>query len=85
MPLPTGDAWHIELFKRFCEPSYKPLPAIFDESLSLDMSPFRKFRHVVYHGYGFQLDWERMKEGLGNIDEVFSIFKAKLINYMRTL
>lgn len=85
IPLPTGDAWHIELFKRFCEPSYKPLPAIFDESLSLDMSPFRKFRHVVYHGYGFQLDWERMKEGLGNIDEVFSIFKAKLINYMRTL
>jgi len=85
IPLPTGDTWHVDLFKRFCVPSYKPLPLLFDEFLVLAMAPFRKFRHVVYHGYGFQLDWDRMEEGLGNIDEVFSIFKAKLLSYMRTL
>lgn len=85
IPLPTGDAWHIDLFKRFCEPSYKSLPAIFDESLSLDMSPFRKFRHVVYHGYGFQLDWERMKEGIGSIEAVYQRFKARLLVYLKTL
>jgi len=85
IPLPTGDTWHIDLFKRFCTPSYKPLPLLFDESLALSMAPFRKFRHVVYHGYGFQLDWDRMKEGLENIDEVFSLFKAKLFDYMRIL
>ncbi|MEW6068472.1 MAG: hypothetical protein AB1610_09305 [Nitrospirota bacterium] len=83
--LPTGDAWHIDLFKRFCEPSYKSLPAIFDESLSLDMATFRKFRHVVYHGYGFQLDWERMKEGIGTIEAVYQRFKAKLLGYLKTL
>ena len=85
IPLPTGDTWHVDLFKLFCVPSYKPLPLLFDEFLVLAMAPFRKFRHVVYHGYGFQLDWDRMEEGLGNIDEVFSIFKAKLLSYMRTL
>ena len=83
--LPTGDAWHIDLFKRFCEPSYKSLPAIFDESLSLDMASFRKFRHVVYHGYGFQLDWDRMKEGIGTIDAVYQRFKARLLVYLKTL
>lgn len=83
--LPTGDTWHIDLFKRFCSPSYNPLPVLFDESLALEMAPFRKFRHVVYHGYGFQLDWDRMKEGLSNIDNVFLRFKTKLLSYLQTL
>jgi len=85
VPLPTGDTWHIDLFKRFCEPPHKPLPVLFSKTLELLMAPYRKFRHVVYHGYGFQLEWSRMKEGLENIDEVFSLFKAKLIEFLQTL
>jgi hypothetical protein len=54
--MPTGDSWHTDVFKRFCEPQFPPFPVLFDESLASDLSPFRKFRHVVYHGYGFQLD-----------------------------
>lgn len=83
--LPLGDAWHIDLFKRFCEPSYNSLPALFDETLALSMAPFRKFRHVVYHGYGFQLDWERMKGGMENIEEIYKQFKNKLMRYMQTM
>lgn len=83
--LPTGNTWHIDLFKRFCSPSYNPLPALFDEHLALAVAPFRKFRHVVYHGYGFQLDWDRMKEGLAFIDEVYSRFKTNLFNYLERI
>lgn len=85
IPLPTGNTWHIDLFRRFCSPSYKSLPVLFDESLALDMAPFRQFRHVVYHGYGFQLDWERMKEGIAVIENVFMRFKTKLLGYLQTL
>lgn len=85
IPLPTGDTWHIDLFKRFCEPPHKPLPVLFRGTLELLMPPYRKFRHIVYHGYGFQLDWNRMKEGMENIDEVLSIFKAILLDYLQTL
>lgn len=85
IPLPTGDTWHVELFKRFCAPSPSPLPVLFDESLESAMAPFRKFRHVVYHGYGFQLDWSRMKEGLESIDGVFSRFKLKVLNDLQRL
>ncbi len=85
MPLPTGETWHIELFKRFCSPSFKGLPVLFDESLALAISPYRKFRHVVFHGYGFQLDWDRMKEGLENIEEVFQRFREKLLDYLHML
>lgn len=85
IPLPTGETWHIDLFKRFCEPSYESLPVLFDESLAFSMVPFRKFRHVVYHGYGFQLDWSAMREGITNIEDTFLKFKTKLFNYLQTI
>jgi hypothetical protein len=56
VPLPTSDTWHVDLFKRFCMPPYEPLPALLDEPLASALAPFRKFRHVVYHSYGFELD-----------------------------
>lgn len=83
--IPTGDTWHIDLFKHFCKPGYGPLPVLFDESLASDMAPFRKFRHVVYHGYGFQLDWSRMKEGIESVENVYLRFKTRLLEYMQTL
>lgn len=44
-----------------------------------------EFRHVVYHGYGFQLDWERMKEGLGMIDNVHVRFASSVTDYTTKL
>ena len=85
IPLPIGDTWHMDLFKRFCAPSCDPLPALFDESLSSALAPFRRFRHVVYHSYGFQLEWGRMKEGIVNIENVWMRFKANLFNYLKNL
>lgn len=81
--IPTGDTWHIDMFKRFCAPGYKTLPILFDEPLASAMAPFRKFRHVVYHGYGFQLDWDRMKEGITSVDTVYVKFKERLLEYLQ--
>jgi len=61
------------------------LPALFDEALAAAMAAYRKFRHVVYHGYGFQLDWRRMQEGMANIDKVFLEFKTALQDHTQTL
>jgi hypothetical protein len=85
VPVPSGDTWHIDLFKRFCKPSQHPFPELFDTSLTASMAAYRKFRHVVYHAYGFQLDWYRMQEGLTNIEGVFNQFKASVQNYLKTL
>ncbi len=84
IPLPNGDNWHIELFKRFCDPSFNPLPALFDAQMAEAMGPFRKFRHVVYHGYGFQRDWNRMEDGIEKVEDVYSGFKEKLSDYLHS-
>ena len=82
VPLPSGDTWHLDLFRRFCEPSREPLPALFDGPLAATIAVFRKFRHVVYHGYGFQLDWSRMQEGMTGIEDAFHKFRAALDKYL---
>lgn len=85
IPLPSGDTWHTELFRRFCNPPYCSLPLLFDEKLAAEMAPYRKFRHVVYHSYGFRMDWERMSAGIEHTGDVFSSFKAKLTEYLLTI
>lgn len=83
--LPSGNLWHVELFKRFCKPPSEPLPLLFDRTLSEELAPYRKFRHVVHHGYGFQLDWDRMKEGIERSQTIFVCFKTSIENFMKTL
>lgn len=85
IPLPTGDTWHIELFKNFCFPSHKSLPVLFDQTLNLKIAPYRKFRYVVFHGYGTQLEWHRMKEGIENLEDTYRLFKYNLLNYIDAL
>ena len=85
VPLPDGETWHIELFKRFCTPAYAPLPALFDAQLAMALAPFRKFRHVVYHGYAVELDWLRMHEGLDSVTEVWTQIQTCLTAYLGTL
>jgi hypothetical protein len=85
VPLPKGEMWHLELFQRFCAPACKPLPNLFNEPLASALSPFRNFRHVVYHGYAIELDWSRMYEGVTHVADVFAQFERCLMQYLDTL
>lgn len=84
-PLPSGEMWHLELFERFQEPSFGSLPLLFNNELGEWLAPYRKFRHVVFHGYGFQFDWSRMLDGMRNIEEVFETFSKSVSHYLSSL
>lgn len=80
--LPVGDTWHVELFQRFIPPTYANLPSLLDSELASTLAPYRRFRHVVFHGYGVQLDWERMEHGVVSAANVFGQFKKNLDKYL---
>jgi len=84
-PLPVGDTWHLDLFNRFCPPGYKMLPLLFDNNLAFKLPPFRKFRHVVHHGYGFQIEWEMISDGLDNLEAVFRDVSVSLESFLESL
>lgn len=85
VPLPAGETWHVELFQRFSPPATPPLPALFNEGLAAIFSGYRKFRHVVHHGYGFQLDWARIREGIGGLETAFASFRGRLESHLGSL
>lgn len=82
---PTGADWHISLFKSFCDPPHQDLPLIFSKELQRKLIPFRRFRHIVRHGYAFQLEWEKMKPGIDEINETFTEIKKVLKNLLEEL
>jgi hypothetical protein len=77
VPLPTGENWHSDLFGRFCVPSHESLPGLFDESLATELEPYLRFRHLAIHTYGFQLDWNRMREGVEKVRRDFFTISVK--------
>lgn len=85
VPLPSGETWHIELFQRFCSPPHSDLPLLFDESLAASVAPYRRFRHVAFHSYGFQLDWSRMAEGVADVQNVFEQLKQTISEYLKSI
>jgi hypothetical protein len=83
--LPTGETWHTELFQRFCSPGYADLPLLLDGPLGIVLAPYRRFRHVAFHGYGFQLEWSRMAEGVANVRAVIEQLKQRLDEYLESI
>jgi hypothetical protein len=83
--LSTGENWHLDLFKRFCPPGQPPLPALFDEAMARQLGPFRRFRHIVHHGYGFQIEWDRMREGLDQVGAILAAFRDRVAAHVNTL
>lgn len=83
--LPKGDAWHLELFEWFCKPAHSSLPTLFDEELAKHVAAYRRFRHVVRHSYGLQLDWSRMEPGISRIEGAFERFRRAVLRYLDSL
>ncbi len=80
--LPKNENWHLELFKSFCNPPSGKFPLLFDAELEKKMANFRRFRHVVFHGYGFKLEWEIMVEGANQLEGTYTSFKEVLSRYL---
>jgi hypothetical protein len=85
LDLPVGETWHVELFQSFCSPSHSALPQLFVEDLATALAPYRRFRHVAFHSYGFQLDWSRMAEGVENVEKIFEQIKSSLSDFLRSI
>ena len=83
--LPAGENWHFDLFKRFGPPGHPPLPRLFDVALARQLGPFRRFRHVVHHGYGFQIEWDRMREGVEHVAQVLAAFHHRVEAHLKTI
>lgn len=80
--LPVGDNWHIELLNMFSQTNYNKYQLKFsiNDELLEELSNYRRFRHYFFHGYSHNLNWDILKDGIKNIEDVFNQFKNILDN-----
>lgn len=85
VPLPSGPGSHAMLFRAFCDPPHASFPILFPGSVEENFVILRRFRHFVHHSYAFELDWERLKAGIGTLEQSFQVFKEQVIGYLDKL
>lgn len=76
--LPKGENWHAELFNQFIESDDPNTPVLFRGPDVLIYKKLRKFRHIVYHGYSFRLEYELMKSNVMGLQDSFKSFVQNL-------
>lgn len=80
--LPHGERWHVELFERFCAPEAGSLPVLFEGDLIRKMDAYRRFRHVMHHGYERDLDYEKMRPGIEGAAGALEAFREEVEKHL---
>jgi hypothetical protein len=83
--LPVGETWHVDLLRYFSPPPVDALPMLFEGPIAVAFTGYRKFRHVVHHGYGFHLDWSRVREGIEGLETASLAFRQRLDEHLSRL
>ena len=74
--------WHKILFEQAFTPNAKRT-AIFRPELQEMLEGYLYFRHFIRHSYGSELDWDRMKPLVDDVQNVWLLVKADLHNFIK--
>ncbi|MFW5890906.1 MAG: hypothetical protein ACOCQA_03680 [bacterium] len=70
--LPEGSSWHRELLEQVTLEIEKVRPAFISENIKSELDELRRFRHIVRHGYEYELDWSQIQPLVNSLDEIIS-------------
>lgn len=79
--LPSGNKSHQELLKQMAN-SNEYRNNILQEKMYMKLREYATFRHFYRHAYSFQLNWEKMKPLVENLDTVWDNVKSELYVFM---
>src|SRR4030042_3094971 len=68
---PDGPDWHVQLVQRMAINVETVRPAVLDEKTARQLDQYLRFRHLFRHSYGFDLEWERCRELLGDVPATY--------------
>ena len=78
--IPQTEQWPHALLQDMTLDLDEIRPPILSEELYRDLLPYLKFRHLFRNLYGFELEWEKMKE----LDRHFPDISARWFGEIRT-
>jgi predicted nucleotidyltransferase len=83
--LPAGTNWHTLLLQRMSRPFGSRRPAVIDHALEVELSEYLRFRHLFRHTYGYDLEWERVRELSQALPDVLAALQAQVAAFLAAL
>lgn len=80
--IPDGESWHNELLDMSVVEVEKIRPEIISKKILVKFDRLRRFRHVVRHGYEYELDWEQMQPLVSSLDDIISVLKDDIKDFI---
>lgn len=79
--VPTGNKSHQELLHQMASENGMR-SEIINEKLYSKLKEYATFRHFYRHAYSFQLNWEKMKPLVDNVNYIWKEVKQSLENFI---
>jgi predicted nucleotidyltransferase len=83
--LPAGPNWHTLLLQRMGQPFGSRRPAVIDRGLEVKLADYLRFRHLFRHTYGYDLEWERVRELGQALPGVLEALRAQVVAFLSAL
>lgn len=80
--LPQGEDWHKQLLRQMSVELAEIRPAVIDKQLYRALEEYLKFRHLVRHIYGFQLDYERFVHLIDGFTEMAGDLERQVLGFL---
>lgn len=82
--MPKSDDWHKKLLHQSSIDKKNKKALLSNETLD-KLYNYLAFRHFFIHGYGFQLNWDKMKPLVDNIEDLWREIKNQLKDFMNNM
>lgn len=83
--LPPGPGGHTLLLRGMESDVEGVRPAVVDHGLALRLSEYLRFRHLFRHGYGYELQWTKLRPLVEGLEETLAQFREQLDRFLATL
>jgi hypothetical protein len=83
--LPSGGQWHRQLLDQMSQVVAGVRPAVIRPETQAALEPFRSFRHLMRHLYGFDLEWAEMQPLVSSAGETLDLLISDLESFCEFL
>ena len=78
---PTGETWHRDLLQQMAQDQPDVRPALIDPDSAIALDEFRRFRHLVRHGYAMNLVPDKMAGLVAVLPNLWLQLSAELLAF----
>ncbi len=83
--LPTGGGWHSQLLRNMALEIPQLRPRVITQETRSKLDEYLRFRHLVRHAYGHELDWGRIRGLLDNLGAAYADFVEDVGEFLHFL